>query len=73
MELLLIEIGRIIRNIRVIILNNWKKKREKERRILGLITANEMYSTGQSLEHVSWVAERVDGEEKAHHHHEQAD
>lgn len=32
-----------------------------------------MYSTGQSLEHVSWIAERVDGEEKAHHHHEQAD
>lgn len=40
---------------------------------MGLITANEMYSTGQSLEHVSWVAERVDGEEKAHHHHEQTD
>lgn len=31
-----------------------------------------MYSAGQSLEHVSGIAERVDRETKAHYHHEQA-
>lgn len=38
-----------------------------------LITTNEMYPAGQSLEHVSWIAEGVDRETEAHYHHEQAD